>query len=99
MPTEMTHNLVHGAIVGLVALAAVILVLVALNLTAQSKRLKIIAHGLFDLFLLFLLVMFVRSGVARGSIDGLVFWVPFLVITLYFRWKQMRERLGMTSVR
>jgi hypothetical protein len=58
-----------------------------------KERLFAILHALFDLMWIAMLVAMLRGGL-RGDLDVFVFWVPFLAVVIYFRFKQARERWG-----
>jgi hypothetical protein len=48
-------------------------------------------HASFDLLLIVMLLAFLWNGI-HGSLVVFVFWVPFLLVAIFFRLKQARER-------
>ena len=48
-------------------------------------------HAAFDLLLVVMLLAFLWNGI-HGSLVVFVFWVPFLAIAIFFRFKQARRR-------
>jgi hypothetical protein len=48
-------------------------------------------HATFDLLLVLMLLAFLWNGM-YGSLVVFVFWVPFLAVSIFFRFKQARKR-------
>lgn len=64
------------------------------ELMSPSERVYAVWNGSADFVLLVFLIAAVRVG-ATTDPNAFVFWVPFLSIALFFRFKQMRTRWGL----
>jgi len=58
---------------------------------SRNEKTFAIVNGTVDLFLCAFLLLFVWVGLTTDPYT-FAFWVPFLAVILFFRWKQMRSR-------
>jgi len=58
---------------------------------SRGERNLAILNGIVDLFVCIFFLAEIQVGLT-SDLYTFAFWVPFLAVILFFRWKQMRSR-------